>query len=103
MTNLHKASRRQEDKRAAAIGGTRNSGSGNQPYRKNDVRNDRESWELKYTTAKQFSLKLSELLEAEKQALLDGGRSMRFGLQMGGRDWVILSQEDYDTLAEGVA
>ncbi|MEV4454401.1 hypothetical protein [Microbispora sp. NPDC049633] len=100
MSKLHRASRRQEDQQAAKIGGSRNAASGALDFRKNDVRNETESWELKYTTAKQYTLRLADLLEAEKQALLDNGRLMRFGLRMGDRDWVILSQEDYDMLKE---
>lgn len=94
MSDTKKASVKQEKASAKANGGTVNSGSGNGWKRKNDVRTPEESIECKTTTKKSFSLKLEDLLLAEKNALLDG-RRMRFELEMGGRIWVIKSYEDY--------
>ncbi|MFI6495936.1 hypothetical protein [Nonomuraea typhae] len=97
--NTKKASLAQEKRAAMLHGGSVNSGSGNQPWRKNDVRTPDTSWELKTTTKKQYTLKSSELIQAEKYALLDG-REMRFGVEMEGRNWVVLSEEDYLVLTE---
>ncbi|MDP9870425.1 MULTISPECIES: hypothetical protein [Streptosporangium] len=99
MSSL-KDSRQQERRGAALHGGTVNSGSGNGPWRKNDVRTPTTSIEYKVTSAKQYPLKLAELLAAERQALLDNGRSMLFGIQMGGRNWLVMSEEDYLTLVQ---
>lgn len=87
-------SQKQEKASAKRAGGTVNSGSGNGPWRKNDVRTPEESIECKTTTKKSYQLKLDDLLLAERNALLDG-RRMRFELEMGGRIWVIKSYEDY--------
>lgn len=97
---LQRESRRQEERAAKVYGGRRNAGSGNQPWRKNDVRTPEESWEMKLTRGTYFKLRLDDLLQAEKLALLDG-RRFRLGLQMGGRNWVIMSEEDYLELRHG--
>lgn len=94
MDSRIRASRRQEIRGAKLHGGTRNSGSGNGPWRKADVRTPDELWEFKRTDKEQFTLKLRDLLTAEKHALSEG-RSMRFGIEINGRHWVVLSEEDY--------
>ena len=94
MSDTKKASLRQERATAKREGGTVNPGSGNGWKRKNDVRTPEESIECKTTTKKSYTLKLDELLLAERNALLDG-RRMRFELEMGGRIWVIKAYEDY--------
>lgn len=60
---------------------------------KNDVKNDLVSVEYKYTDKKSYSLKLDDLLKAERQALLDGGRESAFVVELGGREWLIVSME----------
>ncbi|GAA2321979.1 hypothetical protein GCM10010149_88870 [Nonomuraea roseoviolacea subsp. roseoviolacea] len=92
------ASRKQEEKHAARYGGRRTPGSGNGLI-KNDVRTVDESWELKTTSAKQYILKSTDLVLAEKYALQDG-RDMRFKIDMCGRSWVVMSEEDYEVLKE---
>lgn len=99
MNGLRK-SQRQEKRAAAIYGGSRNAGSGNGDYRKNDVRTDTLSMELKYTGKKSYPLKLDDLLKAEKHALLDGREAM-FGIEMGGRNWVVLSEDAYLGLLNG--
>ena len=86
-------SQAQEKRAATAFGGTVNSGSGNGVYRKNDVRTPQFSIELKTTTKRQYPLKADELAKAERHALLDG-RTMLFGIEMCGRNWMVLSEED---------
>lgn len=96
-----KNSRRQEKDLADRYGGRRTPGSGNQWDRKNDVRTDRFSIEAKTTTKGQYILKAKELEEGEKHALLDG-REFIFMVELNGRNWVVISQDDFDTLlAEG--
>lgn len=99
MSAVHKASRKQEEAAATRYGGRRTPGSGNQWDRKNDVRTPTISFELKTTTAKQYTLKASELEEGEKHALRDG-RDFVFGIEMQGRTWMVISQEDFDLLLE---
>jgi hypothetical protein len=99
MMDPLKASRKQEKRGAIKYGGSLNAGSGNKD-RKNDVRTDDLSIEYKYTGKKSFSLKQDELLQAERHALLDG-REMAFGIQMGDRHWVVLSEETFEALLIG--
>jgi hypothetical protein len=94
VARLHKDSRRQEERVASRFGGRRTPGSGNQWDRKNDVRTSDWSFELKTTGKKQYTLKASELEDGEKQALLDG-RNFAFGIEMNGRNWVVLSEDDF--------
>lgn len=99
MTRLHKASRRQETRVAKRFGGQVTPGSGNQWARKNDVRTPTTSFEMKYTGKSQYTLKASELEAGEKHALLDG-RDFVFGIEMSGRNWIVLSEDDYEALVE---
>lgn len=100
MTTLHKQSRRQEERIARTFGGTRTPGSGNTDIRKNDVRSERFSFEVKTTGKKQYILKASELEQGEKHAILDG-RDFVFGIEMCGRNWIVISEEDFVTLVGG--
>src|SRR4051812_14725223 len=88
--------RRQEKDFAASIGGVRNPGSGNQYWTKNDVRNNKFSVEAKYSDRASYSLKLSELELAEKNALLDNGRTMLFTVSFSGKEYVVMTKEDWE-------
>lgn len=98
-TQGQKASRKQEKDWAMLRGGKVNAGSGNGWRHKNDVREEKYSHELKYTAKKQFTLKLDDLLTAEKNALADG-KDMTFVINMGGRNWVLMADYTYETLRE---
>lgn len=74
-----------------------NSGSGNGPYRKNDVRSEEFSVECKTTEKKSYSLKLDDLLKAEKYALLDG-RTMLFFLEICGYRYVVMTEADFEEM-----
>ncbi|MGD6750301.1 hypothetical protein [Streptomyces sp. BH105] len=94
-----KRSQKQEKGLAAKYDGKVSPGSGNGWIHKNDVRNGELSFEAKTTEKSQYPLKLDELKLAEKNALLSG-REMVFVIEMGGRNWMVLSQETFDTLLE---
>lgn len=94
-----KKSQLQEKRNARRLQGTVNAGSGNTWIRKNDVRSAEVSAEFKYTSKKQYTLKLADLLLAEKYALLDG-REALFGLEMGEREWAIIPMDDYYEMRE---
>lgn len=96
MSRLLKASQRQERRIADVMGGRRTPGSGN-GIRKNDVRTDDLSLEMKYTGKKQYTLKASDLEQGERHAIMDG-RDFAFGIEMNGRNWIVLSEEDFLTL-----
>lgn len=88
-------SRKQELKGAERIGGRRVSGSGSGWATKNDIKNDLVSVEMKYTDKKSFSLRVADLVKAERQALMDSGREFAFMVEFStaGRTYVIVSQE----------
>lgn len=90
-------SQRQEARVAKKFGGRTTPGSGNQWDRKNDVRTPDTSFELKVTGKKQYALKASELELGERNALLDG-RDFVFGIELNGRNWIVISEDDYTTL-----
>ncbi|MET9360348.1 hypothetical protein ABZX93_05515 [Streptomyces sp. NPDC006632] len=99
MDRRIKASRMQEKRLAEEIGGTTIAGSGNGWAVKNDVRNAAWSIECKTTGAARFSLTHRDLINAEKNALLDL-REMAFAVEMQGRTWVVLSKETFLRLIE---
>ncbi|MDJ0463168.1 hypothetical protein [Streptomyces sp. H27-C3] len=99
MKSPLKRSQDQEKKLADRYDGTVNSGSGNGWIHKNDVRSERFSFEAKTTEKKSYSLKVDELIKAEKNALISG-REMVFAVELGGRNWMVLSQETFDTLLD---
>lgn len=99
--NPHKASRDQENRRARRSGGTRNAGSGSGWLRKNDVRTATFSFENKITKYRSFTLKLDDLIKAEKIALLDG-RTMVFEINMDGRTYMVMTEADWETLIEPI-
>lgn len=101
-------SRQQEQDAADRLDGRRVSGSGSGWITKNDVKTDDLSLEVKYTDKKSYSLKYQDLLKAEKNALLDGGREFAFLIGFGSsvgqgrmlieREYVVLSREYYESL-----
>lgn len=99
MSEHLKRSQRQERDWAVHLDGRITPGSGNTWARKNDVRNERWSIELKTTTKKQFILRSAELLAAERHAILDG-REFAFGIDMAGQSWVVMNQVDWDRMRE---
>lgn len=90
-------SRRQEKRGAELFGGKVTPGSGNKWFARNDMITDRFSFEFKTTTFGSFTLKLPELLTAEKNALMDG-LTMAFGIQIQDRNYVLLTEEDFAEL-----
>jgi Holliday junction resolvase len=93
MSRLLRASQRQENRIAGRLNGQRTPGSGN-GFRKNDVRTEDLSLEMKYTGKKQFTLKADDLEQGERHAIMDG-RDFAFGIEMNGRNWVIISEDDF--------
>jgi hypothetical protein len=93
MTGEHqRRARRQEERVARDYGGRRNPGSGSGWVHKNDVRAHGYSFELKTTTKTSYTLRLQDLLDAEANALLDGGREMVFMIEFNGRAYAVISE-----------
>ncbi|AZM47777.1 hypothetical protein DMB38_20080 [Streptomyces sp. WAC 06738] len=94
MDRRIKASRAQEKRLARKVGGTTTAGSGNGWAVKNDVRNTKWSIECKTTASSQFTITHAALVNAEKNALLDM-RQMAFVVELHGRNWVVISEENF--------
>jgi hypothetical protein len=96
-------SRRQEARGASLHGGSRNAGSGNTPWRKNDVRVDRDYLiEYKRTDKKSITIKLEDLETCRTNALLEG-REPLLGIEIGGRDWVMVEAAEFERIRSGCA
>lgn len=65
-------SRSQEARYAAQRGGKRQPGSGARPGAPGDVRSENELTEMKFTDAKSYTLKVSDLQKILRQALSQG-------------------------------
>lgn len=100
-------SRRQETTGAKSIGGRTVAGSGAGWVTKNDVKTDDLSLEYKYTDKKSYSLKFTDLLKAEHNALLDSAREFAFVVGFGKmvgqtlrieREYVTVSREYFEDL-----
>jgi hypothetical protein len=98
MGRTKKDSLTQERRVAKDIGGYPVAASGAGWAVKNDVRNAKWSIECKTTSKQQFTLTHRALTTAETHALLDN-REMAFVIEMVGRQWVVLSYENYLQLA----
>ena len=101
-TGSLKKSQKQEARLAKAYGGKVTPGSGNGWVHKNDVKTPTLSIEAKYTDAKSYSLKLADLLKAEKIALIDG-RDTIFTISFSGEEFVVLREADYWELQNTLA
>lgn len=94
-----KRSRKQEDDLASTYRGSRNMMSGAGWVRKADVRSDDMLIEAKTTAAKSYSLKLSELRELRKQAIMDD-RMPVFIVDIQGHRYVVLDENDWLELTD---
>ena len=97
MSTPLKKSQRQERDAAAKYGGRVRPGSGNKWHSKGDVITEDSLIEVKYTDKKSFSLKLEELLKIEREALMED-RVPLFGISFSGKNYVVMTEEDYETL-----
>lgn len=87
-------SQRQERDLAHVYAGNAQPGSGAFWSRKGDVRTDDLLIEAKTTSKASYSLKAEIWEKIRREALLDG-RTPVLALRMGGRDLVVLDQEDF--------
>jgi hypothetical protein len=99
MSDSLKRSQKQERDWADDLDGRTTPGSGNTWIRKNDVRSEGWSIELKTTAKKQYVLRDETLRDAERNALMDG-REFAFGIEMAGRTWVVMNVHDWHRMRE---
>lgn len=96
-----KDSQRQEKRLSVELGGFRNSGSGNGPVHKSDIRTPHELIEAKITSAKSYSLKDSDLQKNADYAIVSGRIPIFLvEFQGSGNKWAIMSYDDYLELRE---
>jgi hypothetical protein len=107
--DVQRRSRRQEQRGADRLGGRRTPGSGSGWVTKNDVQTEDLSVEFKYTDKKSYSLKLADLVAAERHAVMDSGREFAFVVGFGevrgqtmsiGREYVVISRPYFESLRE---
>lgn len=90
---------RQEKDFAKKVGGRVNPGSGSGWRQRQDVRTPDYLWEMKYTGKKQVTIKSGDLEQLRKHALMED-RTPAMHLQVGGRNYVLLSEDDFLALVE---
>ena len=100
MDERIRKSRAQEKRIARKVGGTLNAGSGNKD-RKNDVREQGTLWEMKRTDAKSITIKATDLRDLRKHASLED-RLPIMHIELGGRKYVIMEEDDYFDMKEGL-
>jgi hypothetical protein len=101
MDERIKRSRAQERAGMRRFGGQVHGGSGSGRFRKNDGRTDNELIEFKRTDKRSITIKAADLENLIRNALAEG-RWPVFGLEVGGRNYVILEESDYHELRLGV-
>lgn len=89
-------SRAQEKRDALAYGGRVQAGSGCGTFKKGDVRTDDLLIENKRTDKQQMTIKAEWLDKIRNEALTEG-RTPVVGIEIAGREWVLLLKEDYLT------
>jgi len=92
-------SQKQEKRLASKYDGQVSAASGAFWSRKGDVRSDRFLIEAKYTAAKSISIRLDVLEKIEREAIKDS-RTPVLALSVGGRNYIVLAEDDFDDLVE---
>lgn len=89
--------RKQEERLAEQVGGTRHSGSGNGDWRKNDVRSDDYYIEAKCrakSDAKQITIRLKDLQDVALNAAVKS-RTPILAFELGGVDYFIVESGEF--------
>lgn len=96
---MSKSWEHQEKRLAKVLGGQRSAGSGAFD-RKGDVRAATQLWETKWTGKKSFTVK-AEVLEKIIGEALAEGRTPVLGLELNGRNYVIVEEGDWLEASDG--
>lgn len=100
-TEGQRASQHHERRLEKVIGGQRTAASGAFWSRKGDVRSDDLLIEHKYTSKKSISLTHAVLDKIRTEAIMDG-RMPVLALHLSGRDYVVISEDDFLALRDSV-
>lgn len=99
MDRRMRASRAQEKRGADQHGGRVQPGSGSGRYQQGDVKTGLELIEYKRTDAQSIIVKAVDLVAIRDKALV-ANREPLFGIEVGGRDYLIAAREDVDHLIQ---
>lgn len=99
MSDIHKRSKKQEERTAEKYKGSRNVMSGAGWVRKNDVRTFDLLIENKFTDKKSFSIKSDEMVKLARTAILED-RVPVLQIDLGGRSYVVLLEDDFLTMVQ---
>lgn len=94
VSDIHKRSKKQEERTAKKYDGSRNVMSGAGWVRKNDVRTIDLLIENKFTDKKSFSIKAEEMVKLTRTAVLED-RVPVLQIDLGGRSYVVLVEDDF--------
>lgn len=89
-------SRKQEARGAAQHGGRVRPASGALPGAKGDMRTSDTLVEYKRTNGKSISITAAMLKKIRTEALSEGRRPL-LGIEIAGRDWVLVPADDYES------
>lgn len=93
--SIMKTSKKQEQRSANTYRGSRNAGSGSGWLRKNDVRSSDLLIENKFTNnLKSYTIKFSDLSELRQRAIIED-RMPVLQFDLGGKQFVILTEDDF--------
>ena len=94
MNDINKRSKKQEERTAEKYNGSRNVMSGAGWVRKNDVRTIDLLVENKFTDKKSYSIVSQEMVKLSRTAILED-RIPVLQVDLGGRSYVVLSENDF--------
>jgi|TARA_Y100000310_G_scaffold67392_1_gene62719 hypothetical protein len=94
MADIHRRSKKQEERSAETYKGSRNVMSGAGWVRKNDIRAEDLLIENKFTDKKAYSIKSEEMVKLARTAILED-RVPVLQVDLGGRSYVVLLEDDF--------
>ena len=93
-SDIHKRSKKQEERTAEKYNGSRNVMSGAGWVRKNDVRTIDLLVENKFTDKKSYSIVSQEMVKLARTAILED-RVPVLQIDLGGRSYVVILEDDF--------
>ena len=94
MSDIHKRSKKQEERTAKKYDGSRNVMSGAGWVRKNDVRTINLLIENKFTDKKSYPIQSQDMVKLARTAIMED-RIPVLQVDLGGRSYVVLLEDDF--------
>jgi hypothetical protein len=95
VAQQHDRSVAQEQRIAKRVGGKLTGRSGAGWLRKADVREERFLFEMKRTDNKRSITILADDLEVSRKHAIRADRTMAFGIELNGRNYIIMAEDDW--------